>query len=809
MEPWWYVNLQDNYVIEYVVLFNRQTTQDRLEGAQVRVGTNTRRLKSNDACGKPVSYKDAMVPAGIIVVECENGTEGNIVSVQLENQTNFLTLCEVKIYGSLNNGKYCAEADLDILTTVVTVTDDITSPSSICIGEDQNVNGTTYSFPDVPLGTTANSIQDCPLYSNKGKNASLATRHCAGDVLTGAAWGFIIVTDCGIETTSSKIQILYETKVTENNSVAVANDLAYLTNNTEDLDEETVQLVAEILKDIVNLELPDENITLDVVEVVDNIIDSGVFDSETSMRETASSFVTSLERQLATMAVEGINFTSVQPHVGVMTLAINTASLVNDLAYVSISDGDSLKTLFEADNINAHYEKTIPLEMVGASIALSTEVISIDQNKTREDEIRVYFTVYQNSSLFISKMLVNDSSEDLPPQVNSHVISASVDAIEIDGLVTPIRAAFLPRFKTSNTKCVFWDFSLDDGIGDWSRDGCRLDETIDGRVVCLCDHLTNFAILVDYYEQEVSGFYEVLAVISLIGCIVSIVGLASTIATHLFFKSLRSKVPQKILINLSITLLSLYLVFAIGIKQTGSRHGCITVAVLVHYFGLASIFWMSIEAINMYLMLVKVFYDNIEHFMLKVCVVGYGIPLIIVTVCLCTDVDYYYNTSYCFVPSGSIRNYGFILIVGILLLFNVGAFILIMHKLTCGRNVALSTRGEVSKRLQTSVGLSVLLGLTWVLGFLAIDADSSSRDAFQLLFCVFNSLQGLFIFLFFCVRQKNVRDAWMSCCKERDSRATRSKCAIVSNTGKTNGIQMTSYSSHDTNITSQNNEYNM
>ena len=191
-------------------------------------------------------------------------------------------------------------------------------------------------------------------------------------------------------------------------------------------------------------------ITLDVVEVIDNVIESGVLGTDQMMRETASSFVTSLERQLATVAAAGMNFTSVQPHVSVMTLAVSSDTLENGLAYVAFSDGDSVKENFEPNDVKTFFEKIFPIDIVAASIALPPEIISISQAQTGEDEIRVYFTVYQNSSLFISNKLANESGEDFKRQVGSHVISASIEAVKIDGLIYPIKAAFLPRFVSKS-----------------------------------------------------------------------------------------------------------------------------------------------------------------------------------------------------------------------------------------------------------------------------------------------------------------------------------------------------------------------
>ena len=45
-------------------------------------------------------------------------------------------------------------------------------------------------------------------------------------------------------------------------------------------------------------------------------------------------------------------------------------------------------------------------------------------------------------------------------------------------------------------KCVSWDFSLEEGVGDWSTAGCVLDSVTNGRAVCKCGHATNVALLV-------------------------------------------------------------------------------------------------------------------------------------------------------------------------------------------------------------------------------------------------------------------------------------------------------------------------
>ena len=51
-------------------------------------------------------------------------------------------------------------------------------------------------------------------------------------------------------------------------------------------------------------------------------------------------------------------------------------------------------------------------------------------------------------------------------------------------------------FNENTTGCYFYDKIL----RDWSREGCEAiwsdDVIAEGRIVCHCDHLTNFAVIV-------------------------------------------------------------------------------------------------------------------------------------------------------------------------------------------------------------------------------------------------------------------------------------------------------------------------
>lgn len=92
------------------------------------------------------------------------------------------------------------------------------------------------------------------------------------------------------------------------------------------------------------------------------------------------------------------------------------------------------------------------------------------------------------------------------------------------------------------------------------------------------------------------------------------------------FRKLRQDYPSKILINLSVALLGLNMLFLLDSWLSSfSNYGlCIATATTLHYFLLASFTWMGLEAVHMYLALVKVFNIYVPSYILKFCIVGWG-----------------------------------------------------------------------------------------------------------------------------------------------------------------------------------------
>ena len=93
--------------------------------------------------------------------------------------------------------------------------------------------------------------------------------------------------------------------------------------------------------------------------------------------------------------------------------------------------------------------------------------------------------------------------------------------------------------------------------------------------------------------------------------------------------------------------------------------------------------------------------------------------------------------------------------------------------------------------------LMVFFGLIWVFGTLTVRQDST---VFLFPFAILNSLQGFFIFLFFCVFGKEGRELWLQvlCCRRRkipgitvpiQSNTNRLKCTTLGKPLNTTTLQ--------------------
>ena len=84
-------------------------------------------------------------------------------------------------------------------------------------------------------------------------------------------------------------------------------------------------------------------------------------------------------------------------------------------------------------------------------------------------------------------------------------------------------------------------------------------------------------------------------------------------------------------VNLCINLAIAQIIFVAGVDKTSENSApihCQVIAVLLHYFFLASFMWMLMEGVFLYFALVKVFITNTKLYILVFTAVSYGLPLL-------------------------------------------------------------------------------------------------------------------------------------------------------------------------------------
>ncbi|XP_035619608.1 adhesion G-protein coupled receptor G2-like [Oncorhynchus keta] len=411
-----------------------------------------------------------------------------------------------------------------------------------------------------------------------------------------------------------------------------------------------------------------------------------------------------------------------------------------------------------------------PCDGTVASISLPRDLQNFfpEGNKKK----RVQFHFYGTQELF--------KDPETNWTLNSYVVSASVNNSNVSNLGNPVVVTLThlkPKEKNDKVECVYWEFQKNNGSGGWDSNGCETLPSISAyQTTCHCYHLTHFGVLLDVSRTPISeADQDTLMVISYLGCGVSSIFLSISLLTYMVFEKLRRDYPSKILINLSVALLGLNLVFLMDswLSSFGFYSLCIATAATLHYFLLASFTWMGLEAVHMYFSLVKVFNVYIPSYILKFCTLGWGIPLVVVSLVLAIEKDAYGNVlsgdsldslqgsePFCWMQSNVFFYITIVAFVLLVLVFNMVVFIMVLiqiRHMQTNNPAATVNKRSVMHDLRAVASLTFLLGLTWPIAFFTW---GPARVPMLHLFSVLNSLQGFFIFVFHCLMKENVRTQW-------------------------------------------------
>lgn len=349
------------------------------------------------------------------------------------------------------------------------------------------------------------------------------------------------------------------------------------------------------------------------------------------------------------------------------------------------------------------------------------------------------------------------SREDGSSVLNNRMVALTLGHIKVTKLAEPLEITFSHQYQppNMNLSCEFWDATK----GDWSSKGCSTEVGV-RRTVCRCDHLTFFALLLRPTLDEAT--VKALIHISQAGCGTSMIFLAFTIVLYTVLRFSRQRFKSedapKIHVSLSISLFLLNLAFFINVGQRlkGSDAACWARGAIFHYFLLCAFTWMSLEAFHLYLLVIKVFNTYFNHYFLKLSLVGWVLPALIV---IGTGIANSYGP-YSIRDEKNVTTlelcwfrekialyvtvHGYCLIV---FLFSAAVLSLVSWKIfTLSSATAGKEKGQHWKGVLTLLGLSCLVGLPWGLALL-----TSLGPFTAYVFALFTSLQGVFIFCWFII----------------------------------------------------------
>ncbi|XP_015268308.1 PREDICTED: G-protein coupled receptor 56 [Gekko japonicus] len=347
------------------------------------------------------------------------------------------------------------------------------------------------------------------------------------------------------------------------------------------------------------------------------------------------------------------------------------------------------------------------------------------------------------------------------------VFGISVADRQVSGLPKEQRVALTfwhnRLLKNATPQCVFWDTSSNAGqAGFWNTSGSEV-KAGRNHTICLWDHLTFFAVLMTSSPDLDHIHQNYLTVITYFGCVIS--ALASFFTVCYFLCSRKNERDSIVHIHMNllwaIFLLDVSFLIAVPLSATENDVACKAGAMFLHFGLLACLTWMGIEGYSLYRLVIEVFDFSTRNFLLKLCLVGWGLPLFLVTMILAVDQssygpysikvyetsDRYTNATICWITNkhiNSILNLGYLSLV---LLFNI-----IM--LAAMVRVILKLRHWDYRQWQYAVmllGLSCVLGIPWGLAFFSFTFGTFKLVSLYL-FTIINSFQGFLIFLWYLAK---------------------------------------------------------
>ncbi|KAM6996134.1 adhesion G protein-coupled receptor B2 [Passerculus sandwichensis] len=422
----------------------------------------------------------------------------------------------------------------------------------------------------------------------------------------------------------------------------------------------------------------------------------------------------------------------------------------------------------------------------------------------------------ESSHFVIGAVLYRTLGLILPPPRSPLAVTSKVLTVTVRPPTRPAEPLVLVELShiingTSHPQCVTWDYTRTDaGLGNWDTESCQTLETLPAHTKCQCRQLATFAVLAQLPRDLAMDPSGTPSVPLMIGCAVSCMALLTLLVIYAAFWRFIKSERSIILLNFCVSILASNILILVGQSQMLSKGVCTMTAAFLHFFFLSSFCWVLTEAWQSYLAVIGRIRTRLVR--KRFLCLGWGLPALVVAVSVgFTRTKGYGTASYCWLSLEGGLLYAFVGPAAVIVLVNMLVGIIVFNKLMsrdgisdkskkqragskpppCGSLLLKCTKcGVVSSAAMTSATASSamaslwsscvvlpLLALTWMSAVLAMTDRRSIL--FQVLFAVFNSVQGFVIITVHGFLRREVQDVvkcQMGGCRSEENENSPDSC---------------------------------
>ncbi|RDD47606.1 Adhesion G protein-coupled receptor L3 [Trichoplax sp. H2] len=493
-------------------------------------------------------------------------------------------------------------------------------------------------------------------------------------------------------------------------------------------------------------------------------------------------------------------------------------SLSSVLKQIDHNDAVLARQINEA-NITTRLTLLTPnSELIAYKISASDEtpIINLALSLSNESvaEVRIPRSVFRFSSQADTVTVVvrsyniqeswtkTNTNENSSSVIISSILSCSMYPLQDKNFTLPVHFYLKIGSRKPHPpyRCVYWENT------QWSQYGTDLIGYNSSTVHCITNHFTSFAVLMQGSKGLIGPHDTYLRYITYIGYSISLFALLMMImilissspeylVTELlkmlkrnYSKNSSLKIDSRKLhtvknfihLNLAIAMLICISGFLAGMNAASLPVICTIIAITLHFFYLASLMWMMMEAILLLHKISSIRKNMDPNLRWVYFIFGWGAsfintnvvtieiffiyfykwllapPAIVVSVSASTGIDAYRNRDYCWIRNATTQMWFFVGPIIFIVAWNVVVVVTAIRSLFSIK--AVVRKSEIQKfkvGIKAVTSLVFLFGISWIFGILYY---ATNHIVLAYLFTILNCPQGLLIFYFHCFQDREMQD---------------------------------------------------